>query len=364
MIHPFYLLIISFLCLIACEQNVKEKATPISNNKNKAIGDTLENSYAEAFRIIQFDDKSQLEILEPMSKKVIASYSYGAENNSFESDRIIALSATHISMMEKLGLLDQLIGIASADYLCSEEVIKRHKKKRIATVGDLSTADIEHIVSLEPSIVIFSGFNLSSPLLSKLEKSNVPTLINFDWKETHPLGRAEWIKVFGLIANKIELANEIFDGIKKRYETVAKTANLESLPTVFAGTLYGDVFNAPAGESYFAQLLKDAQVEYRYADTRGTASISLSIEEVIHDNETTDFWLNPAAKNKNDIIRMNPLFQRLRAFKNNQIYSYYKNVNCFWERSIVEPDVLLQEIKTFFHSTDTIKWNYYHRLNN
>jgi iron complex transport system substrate-binding protein len=108
--------------------------------------------------------------------------------------------------------------------------------------------------------------------------------------------------------------------------------------------MYGDVFNVPAGDSYMAKLLEDVNLDYKYSESVGTGSLSLSLEQVISENRTTNIWLNVAAQSKDKVLEMNNRFRLLESLQKNHIYSYYHRVNCFWEKSAVSPHFLLQDI--------------------
>jgi len=98
-----------------------------------------------------------------------------------------------------------------------------------------------------------------------------------------------------------------------------------------------------------AKLLLDANVDYVYAATNGVGSLSLSLENIISTNRSTAFWLNPAAQNNNQILQMNTRFELLQSFQNGNVYSYYSNVNCFWERSAISPHLLLEDLCKIFY---------------
>jgi hypothetical protein len=100
--------------------------------ESEQVGDTIQNDYAEAFRIIRYSDYVKLQIILPESGEIdytyyIGNHSYDNAIHSNELKRIVALSATHIGMMTELDLLDRLVGISSADYLCHPELIERVK---------------------------------------------------------------------------------------------------------------------------------------------------------------------------------------------------------------------------------------------
>ncbi|MEX1191369.1 MAG: ABC transporter substrate-binding protein [Brumimicrobium sp.] len=348
-----YFYLVGFILLAtSC---VNDKADSTNDNTITSIEtDTLKNSYAEAFRIIEHEDSTEIQIINIENKEVEFKYfiGVGEDNNSIKLNpgRVVALSSTHIGMMEELQLLDKIVGISSDKYLCSSSLKKRVEQGKASTVGDIGNGDVEGYLAVRPDLIIYSGFDTKAAILQKLKSAGLKTFTNYDWKETHPLGRAEWLKIFGVIFNKRKEANSLFDKIESKYlALVDKMKKTTRKPSVLVGTMYGDVFNTPAGESYMAKLLTDANSDYQYASTSGTGSLSLSLEEIISDNRNVDVWLNVAAQTKSDIVDMNKKFNLLNAFQKDKVYSYYKNVNCFWEKSAVQPHIVLKDFCKIFH---------------
>lgn len=352
-----------------------EKSNPIATvNSPDFIGkaDTLKNQYAEAFRIIEHESSTEIQILNTQKKEVEFRYTIGesADENSVEImselNRVVALSATHIGMLEELDLLEKIVGISDDKYLCSSKLKDRIKDGSLKSIGDIGMTDIEGYIDVNPDIVIYSGFDTKAPILKKLHSAGIKTFTNYDWKETHPLGRAEWLKVFGVLFNKRERAEKLFKSIETTYlNLVEEVAEYSSKEIVLVGTLYGDVFNAPAGGSYMAKILEDANIKYKYNETKGTGSISLTLEEVISDNRETGIWLNVAAQSKDKVLEMNNRFRLLRSLQENEVYSYYHEVNCFWEQSAIRPHLLLQDICKIAYPNEfkSKTFYFYNRLN-
>jgi len=344
---------ISILFLIflifACSQN-NEQVQKVEQVED-LTGDTITNDYAEAFRIINFPDHQQIDIIEPSSNEVLYRYGFGEKvpvtlvDLGSRIETIAALSSTHVGMLKKLDLQDHILGVSSKKYSCNQDL-----SSDWINYGDLGQSDPEMFVRYRPSLVMYSGFKLDHPILKKLKKIEIPAMVNYDWKETHPLGRAEWLKVFGILFNVEDRAAKKFDQIKRRYRNLTKDIQKDSTrPSVVVGTVYGDVFNVPAGESYMAKMLEDANVNYKYKNTEGTASLSISLEEFITTNRSTDYWLNAAASSKKEVLNMNANFGMMKAFQEGEMYTYFDRVNCFWEESAVAPEKVLSDLIHIFH---------------
>lgn len=338
----------SFLVLTSCKAENKNDFAEVDSLTGL---DTLENDFAEAFQIIYHHNNVEINIIDPTTKEIVQSYKVGKESqgayNAFTDDlnRIVAMSTTHVGMLRKLAIEDRISAVSSYKYLCHPL-----NQSSVAEVGDMGMADAESFLATRPDVILHSGFNLNAPILNKLEQANLKTFLIYEWKETHPLGRAEWIKVYGVLFQKQKEAKAIYDEIKSKYYSITDKLKLESKgASVFAGTYFGDVFNVPAGNSYMAQLFKDANIDYVYSRTNGTGSLSLSLEELITKNATTEYWLNPSVATKGELLEQSQKFEMLSAVKTGKIYSYFKNTNCFWENSAIEPHKVLEDFGKIFH---------------
>jgi len=341
-------------CLVVSCGELDEKVEVPSEQ----VGDTLQNDYAEAFRMIRYPDFMQIEIILPDTKEVL--FQYGVGNRvpqhltkvSPELKRVIALSSTHLGMISALGRQEFVVGVSDAKYLCDMEYVKRWNEKSLRSLGDIGMTDFEGYVAVNPDLVMHSGFDLNSPGLKKMQDLGLDLFVNFDWRETTPLGRLEWIKVMGVLFHAEEEALNIYQQSKSAYIQLAEQmATVAKKPTVIMGTMYGDVFNAPAGESYKVKLIQDAGGDYVYGSTKGTGSLSLSLEELIMQNRDTEIWLDVASSSSEEVLQMSQNFNMLESFRNNRMYSYMNNINCYWEETIVKPHVLLEDFVKIFHPT-------------
>lgn len=349
----FITLLVLFLAgFTSCDQ--------IEGNKNETIQrtidpkDTVKLAYAENFEIIKFADYTAITI--KGSSNSWTYYLYTGKRPEIKGvnfsyiklpiRNIIALSSTHLGMMEILKITDKLVGISDDKYLCSNDI----KEKQITNVGDIGTGSFEGYIAQKPDLLMHSGFDMNAPILKQLYQAKVSTFANYDWKETHPLGRAEWIKVFGVLFDKEKEAETYFNQEVMRYKTLKDLAKqaLEQ-PKILSGSVWGDFWNAPAGESYMAQLFEDANLNYLYKNIKGVGSLELNFEAVLADHGNIENWINAPGKSLDEIKKSNPKYEYLEAFKQKKVFSYTANQNCFWEKSAVSPHKILADLITLLH---------------
>jgi iron complex transport system substrate-binding protein len=304
----------------------------------------LKIEYAEHFNLEKKDGHYLLHILDP--EKGTKEHSYTIETGT--SRRLLSLTSTLNGMLSILESTDQLCGISSAEYLYDAAIRKRFDQGFIQEFGDETALSVEKIVASKANTVLFSGFGDAFPHSAQLEKLGVELIPIYDWRETHPLGKAEWIKVVGILVGKEKEAVAFFEKVKKEYAKIQALAkSVQSRPSVLAGNLYADVWYTPAGQSYMAQLMHDAGALYTHANTRGTGSAEFTMEQILALDRETEFWINPGISSKARIDQLMPHAKHLKAYA--QIYCYSPNLNKYWERSAAEPHLLLSDLIHIFH---------------
>lgn len=350
--------------------NIKKEKELIS--KVDEVPEEIKVEFAENFHLNAVIGGYQLELLDPNSHEVESTYQL-TYDHSKKGDKVIhlpvqniaALSQTSVGMLSKLNALETITGISKIDYVYSPEIKKRFKAKEISEFGDETNAPIEKIVKSKTKLIIYSGFGAEFDGEGKLKKLGIQSIPNYEWRETHPLGRAEWIKFLGILVDKPNEAVAVFNEIKTNYEELRwKIRDLDDLPKVISGNFYSDQWIAPAGNSYMAILFQDSGAEYVYQSSNGTGSVFLPIEKIVFDNMETDFWLNPGVSTKGILSEMNPNAKFIGAYDHG-IYCYSHEMNKFWEMSAIEPDFLLADFIHIFHPNfePNSQLHYYKALN-
>ena len=341
----FHYIIGILLILSGCGDN-SQLDHPASNSDNieENIPEELIVEYAENFQLQRIDQGYLIEIINPNTGKIEKSFKVRND----EPKRIISLTATLNGMLSILNSTELIVGISDINYIHSPEIRKRFKQGKITEYGDETTYSIEKTISSQANTILYSGFGDEFPNHKKLEKIGFLIIPIYDWRENDPLGKAEWIKLVGILTGKEQEAIALFENVKAQYrETQNLVRNTNSDPTVISGNLIGDIWYAPAGDSYMAKMISDAGGIYKYKDIQGTGSVERSIEQILKDNHETDIWINPGLGTKRQIGKMNPHARHLKAYNN--LYCYSTNMNLFWERSAAEPHLVLSDLIHIFH---------------
>lgn len=202
------------------------------------------------------------------------------------------------------------------------------------------------------------GYTMSGDFgqFKKMESLGVPVVINGEYLEEHPLGRAEWIKFMGLFFGKEKEADSVFSAIERNYLRAKQAPEKVGVkPTVLSGIVYGDAWFLPGGENYAAKLFRDAGCRYLWEDTEGNGFLELSFESVYEKAHDASLWIGTGTFESLDEIRAADLrYTRFRAFGRKNVYNYdarkgEKGGNEFLELGYLRPDLILMDLIKIAH---------------
>lgn len=359
----------TFLCscllagMLACEKK------PSTNVFSEAQLNKLNISYATTFELYEHDDFYLLELLQPWpnateTRKVVfvkegknvAEIPSLYTHIQLPINKLIVTSTTHIPSLISLNLLDKWVGFPGLDYVSSQEARARINAKEVKEIGKNEGLNTEVILSLQPDIIIGFAVEGSNKSLNNLEKSGIPTLYNSDWLENHPLGKAEWIKVFGILDGKFEEATAIFNAIEESYNEAKNIAlQAERQPKVLSGAMHHDVWYLPYGNSWQGIFLNDANASYIYATKEGNGSIATSFEKVFEQGKDADFWISPAQfYSYHQLQESNKHYQEFEAFKQKKVYGIAHKTGVtggvlYYELAPNRPDLVLKDLVKILH---------------
>lgn len=350
--------------LLGCKTEEKRKKMPGIGG-----GKEVEIKYATGLSIVDFEDYSIITVENPWPN-ANRSYRYllvraGAEvpkNLKFDQkieipvERIVVTSTTHIPSLEILNAENTLIGFPGLEYISSEKTRNLITAGKIKELGKNEALNTETLLNLRPDVVIGFSIDGSNKSLNILQKSGIPVVFNADWTESSPLGKVEWIKFFGAFLGKTEAANAFFEQVEHDYlEAKALAQKAANRPTVMAGAMFKDQWYLPAGNSWQANFIEDANAEYLFNNTDGTGSLSLSLEAVLAEAANAQFWVGPAQfTTYEELQEASPHYQEFKAFKDENVFTFASEKGetggvIFYEVAPNRPDLVLKDLISIFH---------------
>lgn len=272
-----------------------------------------------------------------------------------DAARIVAMSSTHIAMLDAVDAAGRVVGVSGIDYISNPDIQAR--RDSVGDVGYEGNINYELLLSLDPDIVLLYGVNGASAMEGKLTELGIPYMYVGDYIEESPLGKAEWLVALSEIIGKREAGEKIFADIPVRYNALRKKVadTVLDSPSVMLNTPYGDSWFMPSTESYVARLVTDAGGNYIYQKNTGNASAPIDLEEAYLLTSQADMWLNVGMANSlDDLTALCPKFTDTRCFRNGDVYNNNLRANAaggndYFESAVVNPDIVLRDLVKIFH---------------
>ncbi len=275
--------------------------------------------------------------------------------------RIIATSTTHLPPLDLLGVEKSLVGFPETDYISNSTIRNLIESGNIQDVGINERLDVESVILTQPDVVIGYGVEGENPTYNNIQKAGIPVLFSGAWVEKHPLGRAEWIKLYGLLFGKQKQADSIFNKIKNDYLQAKELVVDLPKPTVIAGATWKDVWYLPYGDSWQGLILADAGCNYIYENTSGKGSLAYNIEQVLKDAQKADYWIAPGSYTTySNMLADNQAYGQFKAFQQKKLYTFALKRGStggfiYYEEASMRPDLVLKDIIYLTHDRDLLK---------
>lgn len=373
-------------------------------------GDTLQMKYAELLTIVKHNDGAYTEaIIENPWKKGTTLHKYILVPKGKKGDETVArlkddirenatlqmsshcdivrtplesnvvFTAPHCQLMYELGCKNAITGVCDKDYINIPDIKERVKlsdgkastsdtDKVIIDCGSSMQPDMERIIALKPEGLFISPFENSGGY-GKLDKLHIPIIETADYMETSPLGRAEWMKFYGLLFKSEERSDSLFSSIEKEYLALkAEAAKLPQGLSILTERKMGSVWYVPGGKSTMGILLKDANAKYIFADDTHSGSLAYGPERILSKGTQIDVWafkyFGGKALSKSDLLAEYEGYKALKTFNQNSIYQVDTSTQPYFELTSFHPEILLREFIILAHpkATQFGKLRFYQHL--
>ena len=335
-------------------------------------------------------------------------------------ERSAVFIAPHCQLMYELGCQQAIRGVCDLNYINIPDVRKRAASAGKASSGNASAGnsivdcgssmapDIERIIALKPEAILVSPFENSGGY-GKLDKLHIPLIEAADYMESSPLGRAEWMKFYGMLFGKnknisttvagkaseaavgkaseaaagkaseatagkaseatlpasCELrADSLFAQIEKEYlDLKAEAGKLPKGLSILTERKTGGVWYVPGGQSTIGILLKDANARYIFSDDKHSGSLPMSPEQILAKGSQVDVWafkyFGGAPLSQVQLLQEYDGYKALAAFNRGNIYQVDTSTVPYFELTSFHPELLLREFIILAHGERFGKLRFY-----
>ena len=314
-------------------------------------------------------------------------------------ERSAVFIAPHCQLMYELGCQQAIRGVCDLNYINIPDVRKRaasagnaSAQNSIVDCGSSMAPDIERIIALKPEAILVSPFENSGGY-GKLDKLHIPLIEAADYMESSPLGRAEWMKFYGMLFGKdknisttaagksseaaagkvseatlpasCELrADSLFAQIEKEYlDLKAEAGKLPKGLSILTERKTGGVWYVPGGQSTIGILLKDANARYIFSDDKHSGSLPMSPEQILAKGSQVDVWafkyFGGAPLSQVQLLQEYDGYKALAAFNRGNIYQVDTSTVPYFELTSFHPELLLREFIILAHGSRFGKLRFY-----
>ena len=261
--------------------------------------------------------------------------------------RVAVGSTTHVPYIGALGRMDAIAACAHMDQVRDPGFIERARSGSVKEIATGDGLDREALLALKPEALF--GYPFGQSEAHALEGLGIPTIEVSEYLEEHPLGRAEWLRFFGVLFGEERIADSLFAGILERYEALRVDSSFTQGPTVLFGSVWDGQWWVPPGNSYMARLIEDAGGSYVFADRKGDGNIAVDMETMVTTGGQADYWGMVAEVLDSPTIRtFTNGDQRLGSFKAIREYNLFLGNTAtedLFGQALLEPDVMLCSLR-------------------
>jgi len=266
-------------------------------------------------------------------------------------ERIICLSSTQLAYFFELDNIDPIVAINSSRHLFNANLKAKIASGKVKQVGKEGKFNVELIASLDPDLIFVSPFKAGG--YDAIRNLGIPLVPMAAYKESTPLGRAEWVKMIAPFIGMEAEADSCFAHTKNAYHHLTDlTKGVAHRPTVFSGKMTSGAWYVAGGDSFFAHLFRDAGADYVIKDDKKGA-YPMDFETLYSLAHDADYWRlltsSDAGYGYETLKAEDERYSFFDAYKNKNIMLCNLRLVPYREQSAVKPDVLLADYISHFH---------------
>lgn len=337
------------ISLTACGSagRMSEKNTEIS--KELEYDHSMELEYAEEFSVDYYQDGYALVTIADDGQYLVVPEGKTAPDDLSKDITVLQQPLHNIylvasSVMDMFVSLDALDSVRfsalKADSWYIEAAKEAMEAGDILYAGKYSAPDYEQILSENCELAIENTMISHTPeVKEQLEKFGIHVLVDYSSYEPEPLGRTEWVKLYGLLTGNEAQADKAFAEEKSAFEevknSVADEADQEPKTVAFFYITSNGQANVRKSADYLPKMIELAGGRYIF-DSLGdeddaTSTMSMQMEEFYAGAKDADYIIYNSTiegelSSVDDLLAKSPLFEKFKAVQEGHVYCTSKNL--------------------------------------
>ena len=366
---------LSILLFLSCGNHQKQVADK-SDKEEK--GEKTELQYARNITIERTKDYVVVRLLNPWKAGTVLHTYYLVERGKdvnvpddgtkvvIPLRKSVIFTTAHANLVEMLHAQKAIAGVADLKYMIIPDIQKRARiKGGIVDCGDAMKPDVERIIDLNADAILLSPFENNGGY-GRLEQIGVPIIECADYMERSALGRAEWMKFYGILFGREHEADSLFAVVRQNYKSLSQKASQSKITrSVLPDRKVGAVWYLPGGESSVGLLYKDAHGRYAYSNDKHSGSLAMPFETILDKFAQSDFWILSYNGNFNRRVLLSEYqgYAKLKPYQTKEIYGCKVDSKPYFEEVSWRPDWLLSDLIQLFHpDLKIVPLRYYQKL--
>ena len=250
-----FIILSGLLLLSACGGKSNTSSAP-------AQGDTIPLCYSSNLSLVDYEEYTVAQLRNPWdTTKILHTYILVDKNQQLPQglpqgtivrtplSKAVIYSSVHCSLLKDLGALNSIGGVCDLKYIKLPEIEEGCRNGTITDAGDGMNPNIEKIIDMHPDAILLSPFENSGGY-GRVEKLNVPIIECADYMETSSLGRAEWMRFYGLLFGKKVEADAMFASVERSYKDLQELVKpISFAPSVMCDLKTSSTWYTPGGNS-------------------------------------------------------------------------------------------------------------------
>jgi iron complex transport system substrate-binding protein len=283
------------------------------------------------------------------------------------SDIYLVASAT-MDMFCSIGALDSIcLSGLTAEKWEIPEAKEAMESGQILYAGKYNAPDYELICSKNCELAVESTMIGHAPEVKEnLESFGIPVLVDHSSYEADPLGRTEWVKLYGVLTGKEEEASKAFEEQKQYVEELSDAEDTGKTVAFFYITTAGTV-SVRKSNDYVPKMIDLAGGSYIFENLKGednaASSVNMQMEEFYAQAKDADYLVYNSTIDGNletieDLLGKSSLFENFKAVKNGNVWCIGQNLY----QDTMDTGSIIHDFHEMLTSEDTDELTYMYRL--